>query len=325
MTFDELREFISDRRRMKMQHIYQPLLIKSLIECGGIATIRQLAQCFLSQDESELLYYEEKIKKMPLKVLLKHGVVSNENALVSLSVKNLSLKEKAELRMLCEKRIQEYIIDKGIDTWSYNLLDDPIPGSLRYKVLKEAGGRCELCGATKNDRPLDVDHIRPRSKKGKSSADNLQVLCSKCNRAKGNRDQTDFRGFIDCAPVDDCPFCEAQVKDRIVDEFETVFCINDSFPVSRGHMLVIPKRHTEDYFSMTYKEKEDSAFLLTIIKKRILEDDPLVCGFNVGVNCGESAGQTIFHAHIHIIPRRKGDCERPRGGVRGVIPDKMAY
>ena len=106
MTFDDLKEFIS--QRMKMQHIYQPLLIKTLIECGGMATIRQLAQCFLVQDESQLRYYEDKIKKMPLKVPLNHGIVSKEGALVSLSTKNLTLEQKAELKMLCEKRMQEY-------------------------------------------------------------------------------------------------------------------------------------------------------------------------------------------------------------------------
>jgi len=70
---------------------------------------------------------------------------------------------------------------------------DPVPDSLYYRILKESGGRCALCGATKKERPLHVDHIVPRSKDGKTEYDNLQVLCQKCNLAKGNKDSTDFR------------------------------------------------------------------------------------------------------------------------------------
>ena len=87
----------------------------------------------------------------------------------------------------------------------------------------------------------------------------------------------------------------------------------------------IPFRHTEDFFSMTSRERGDADDLLRILRNRIMSMDSTVTGFNVGVNCGESAGQTIPHAHIHLIPRREGDTPSPRGGVRGVIPDKMSY
>jgi len=76
---------------------------------------------------------------------------------------------------------------------------------------------------------------------------------------------------------------------------------------------------------MTTAEKMDSDNLVRILKKRISISDSTVTGFNVGMNCGQSAGQTIFHAHLHLIPRRDGDTPNPRGGVRGVIPDKMSY
>jgi ATP adenylyltransferase len=80
-----------------------------------------------------------------------------------------------------------------------------------------------------------------------------------------------------------------------------------------------------DYFSLTEIEKRDADRLIEICRKRITEKDSTVTGFNVGMNSGESAGQTIFHCHIHLIPRRDGDTPNPRGGVRGVIPDKMGY
>ena len=121
--------------------------------------------------------------------------------------------------MLCEKALREFIVKKGLGIWDYRLLDnDPIPDSLRYRVLKESEGRCSLCGATKKNRPLDVDHIKPRSKGGKNEYENLQTLCSKCNRSKGNKDDTDFRGEA-AETVNDCIFCYENMKDRIYEEY----------------------------------------------------------------------------------------------------------
>ncbi|MHA2068802.1 MAG: HIT domain-containing protein [Candidatus Thorarchaeota archaeon] len=324
MSFKDLVDFVQNK--MRMSHIYQPLLIKSLVDAGGSATIRQLASAFLSEDESQLLYYEKKIKEMPLKVLLNRGIVKKEGELVYLNARELTYQQKAEIKMICERRLQDYVQKKGLGIWDYRLLDaDPIPDSLRYRVLKEAGGRCALCGATHKERPLDVDHIKPRSKGGKNVYENLQVLCSKCNRSKGNKDDTGFKDLLQPDTVAACPFCLDNVKPRIVEKFDTVFTIKDNYPVTKNHMLVIPQRHTPDFFSMTTKERSDAENLLMILRNNISKKDSSVTGFNVGVNCGESAGQSIFHAHIHLIPRRDGDTAIPRGGVRGVIPKKMSY
>lgn len=122
-----------------------------------------------------------------------------------------------------------------------------------------------------------------------------------------------------------CPFCYKNIEDRIVDRLNSVVSITDGFPVTEGHLLVIPIRHVEDYFSMNASEKKDADAIITRLKDRITEKDPSVTGFNIGTNIGESAGQTIFHAHLHLIPRRDGDTPNPRGGVRGVIPGKMSY
>ena len=100
MKFEDLIDFLENR--MRMSHIYQPLFIKSLIESGGSATIRQLAHKFLSQDESQLLYYEKRIKDMPLKVLRNHGIVSNKDNFVSLNIKKLSFEQKAQINMICD-------------------------------------------------------------------------------------------------------------------------------------------------------------------------------------------------------------------------------
>ena len=105
----------------------------------------------------------------------------------------------------------------------------------------------------------------------------------------------------------------------------SVYAVKDTTPVSGWHVLVIPWRHCETYFELTPEERRDAHALIQELRNKILEMDPLVLGFNLGINCGEAAGQTIFHTHIHLIPRRKDDTPHPRGGVRGVIPDRMDY
>ena len=123
----------------------------------------------------------------------------------------------------------------------------------------------------------------------------------------------------------DCPFCLENIKDRRIAQNDSMAAIADSSPVSDHHILIIPRRHFSDYFSMTNKEHQDAQSLLETLKNYILKKDPLVTGFNIGINIGASAGQTIFHCHIHLIPRRDDDTPHPRGGVRGVIPEKMNY
>ena len=137
--------------------------------------------------------------------------------------------------------------------------------------------------------------------------------------------EKDLRNFNQAGSGLDCPFCYENIKPEIIERFNSVCAIKDKYPVTEGHILIIPIRHSEDFFSLTTDERRDAEQLLLIMKKRILEGDSLITGFNIGANSGKSAGQTVFHAHIHLIPRRDGDTSNPRGGVRGVIPDKMSY
>lgn len=121
-----------------------------------------------------------------------------------------------------------------------------------------------------------------------------------------------------------CPFCNLSSDVEIIYESELVIAFYDKFPVNVGHALIIPKRHVANYFDLTAEEiseMQDALFRVKdIVKERHNPD-----GFNIGVNVGEHAGQTVFHVHMHLIPRFKGDVEDPKGGVRGVIPSKQKY
>ena len=173
---------------------------------------------------------------------------------------------------------------------------------------------------------LEADHIVPRSRGGTDDSDNLQALCYRCNAMKRDRDDMDFRGVGESYERREqgCPFCEV-AKDHMVDETELAYAMRDAFPVAPLHTLVIPKRHVRGYFELGRPELNACHRLLEREKKAIEQADPSVEGFNVGVNDGEATGQTVFHCHVHLIPRRRGDTQDPMGGVRRVIPGKGVY
>lgn len=122
-----------------------------------------------------------------------------------------------------------------------------------------------------------------------------------------------------------CLFCGFVRADQYILANDYAFVIEDKYPVSNGHSLIIPKRHVADYFDITKAEQEAIHDLLRIRRQQLLGADHTIQGFNIGVNLGEVAGQTIFHCHVHLIPRRQGDVADPRGGVRGVIPGQQFY
>jgi diadenosine tetraphosphate (Ap4A) HIT family hydrolase len=121
-----------------------------------------------------------------------------------------------------------------------------------------------------------------------------------------------------------CLFCSIS-RDRVIADNGLAYAIRDGFPVTPHHTLVIPQRHVDDFFGLTQEELLACSELLHRMKQEIMGSDPTVAGFNIGMNAGAVAGQTIFHCHIHLIPRRPGDVENPRGGVRHLIPGKGHY
>ena len=124
--------------------------------------------------------------------------------------------------------------------------------------------------------------------------------------------------------MSDCIFCNID-QSRIIDSNDFFYVIRDIYPVTEFHTLMIPHRHISSYFDLTENEQISLFALLKSHKQQLFKTDSSITGFNVGINDGEDAGQTIFHCHIHLIPRRKGDVANARGGVRGVIPNKQSY
>lgn len=120
------------------------------------------------------------------------------------------------------------------------------------------------------------------------------------------------------------PFLIGEEKRELLVETATVFSFYDKFPVSKGHSLIVPKRLVSNYFDLTLKE-QTACWIVANEVKNILQEKFNPDGFNIGININADAGQTIWHSHIHIIPRYKGDVENPRGGIRGVIPNKKLY
>ena len=124
--------------------------------------------------------------------------------------------------------------------------------------------------------------------------------------------------------MNNCIFCNLE-DDRIVHEYKHFYLIRDAFPVTPLHSLIITKRHVVSYFQCSKEEHDEIPMILDTQKTELKILDNTITGFNIGMNIGEDAGQTIFHCHIHVIPRRQGDTPNPRGGVRGVIPLKQKY
>ena len=265
---------------------------------------------------------------MPGKVLKSHGWVEKEGEEYQLTdFDKLSGSEVKELIDLCQVKLKKYLDDRGKKAFSHRKKSSGIiSGTVKYEVLKNAKFRCELCGISADKKALEVDHIIPRNKGGSDDITNFQALCYSCNSMKRDRDDTDFREVVASYKNrdDSCPFCSFENSD-IIDSEELAVTVRDQYPVTPLHSLIIPKRHVGSYFDLGRPEVNACNLLLERQKDIILKKDSSVTGFNIGINDGDTAGQTVMHCHIHLIPRRKGDMVDPSGGVRGVIPDKQNY
>ncbi|WP_445381623.1 HIT domain-containing protein [Robiginitalea sp. IMCC43444] len=321
-----LKDYIENK--MSMSHVYQPVMIKTLLVNGGVAHKKAIAKDILSYDISQVEYYIRITNNMVGRVLRKNGIAKKEKDNYSLiSFKDLSAEEVEALIGLCESKIAEYIDKRGDKIWEHRRRNrKAVPGSIRYQVLKRAKGRCELCGISMEEKALEVDHIVPKNHGGEDSLDNYQALCFTCNANKRDTDDTDFRKMnaVYSHREQNCIFCTIN-KGRIIDSNELAFVIRDKYPVTEGHLLMIPKRHCKTYFEISQAELNSMHRLAHKHREILITEDPGISGFNIGFNIGKDAGQTVNHCHMHLIPRRKGDVNNPVGGVRNIIPGKGDY
>jgi diadenosine tetraphosphate (Ap4A) HIT family hydrolase len=326
-AFENLKKFITED--MRMAHIYQPVMLRVLLDNGGRASRHAIASAFAAEDRAQIEYYEEIVRNMPGRVLANRGIVQRDGKDYRLidELGDLSYDDRQALIKECNTRLADYLERRGIAPWQHRRKSsDAVSGSVRYTVIQRAKGRCEACGVSNEVRALEVDHIVPRNKGGTNDLWNLQALCYLCNAQKRDRDDTDFADVL-ASYQDreaDCPFCQLEGH-PVVAENELAAAFNDNYPVTEGHTLVIPKRHVSDYFELHQPERNAIETLLHESRSSLVSKDKSISGFNVGMNVGEAGGQTIFHAHVHLIPRRDGDTDKPRGGVRGVIPSMQSY
>jgi diadenosine tetraphosphate (Ap4A) HIT family hydrolase len=120
----------------------------------------------------------------------------------------------------------------------------------------------------------------------------------------------------------ECPFCYLAHATILENKF--CLAIEDGFPVSPGHLLIIPREHFPTWFDAP-KEVQHSMLELVDLAKQLIDEQRQPDGYNLGINCGTAAGQSVDHLHLHLIPRYAGDMPNPKGGVRGVIPEKQKY
>lgn len=318
MTFDRISDFLVNR--MRMSHIYQPVMLIQLLENEGRATVTEIATAILHHDPSQIEYYENIIKRMPGRVLSRNRKITERtgNTHSLIGYEDLSESEVDKLIEICHGKISAYLQSNEEWRWSHRRTSSGhISGSKRYQVLKNAKSRCLLCGVLEGQGFLTVDHIIPRKFGGGDEIDNLQALCSVCNSIKKASDNADLRTVSESYDFREpgCPLCETSTKAVLV-ENALCYAIDDSSPVTSGHVFIVPKRHVPDYFDLYQPELNAIHRLLAQQKTLLQQSDEAVTGFNVGFDSGKDAGQTIPHCHLFLIPRRKGDSSSLASGIR---------
>jgi 5-methylcytosine-specific restriction endonuclease McrA len=192
MTYDQLLDFIENR--MRMSHVYQPVMLKTLLEAKGQCATADVAKDILLLDDSQVEYYEKVTNNMVGRVLRGHDIVHKDGKQYSLlGYEELTTEQTSNLIDLCQRKIDEYTNMRGERIWQHRRLSSGlISGTIRYEVLRRAGTRCELCGVSNEVKALEVDHIIPRNKGGSDDLSNLQALCYSCKTMKRDRDDNDF-------------------------------------------------------------------------------------------------------------------------------------
>ena len=297
MDYRDLSDFIL--KRMRMTHIYQPLMIRTLLKSDdNRATADDIASEFLHQDISQLKYYKAIVKRWPHVTLVKkRNIVSYNRGIYKLRLDHdLSDEERQDLIEKCNLRINEFI-DKDPMIRKFRELDrKSVSGSVRFHVLAKSKGVCMACGAKSTEAFLHVDHIVPKSLGGLTELDNLQALCYKCNTQKRNRDETDFMLWHKRLEFRN-PKCKLCKKPHKTDsENRMAYAIPESG--TDAGSIVVPVRHVGSFAEMIPAEMHLCMALigdvLTDMRKKMPEAE-----FGVSWLDGLREG----HCRIRIMPR----------------------
>jgi ATP adenylyltransferase len=248
---DRLRDFLEND--MSMSHVYQPLMIRTILDGGGAATRRQIAAAFLAADLSQLEYYEQIVRGYPTQVLRRRGVIEHHAGVYRLAggFDRLEEWQRATLIAVCDAKVADFVGRRQAKIWRHRGRNaDALPGTLRWRIIRRAMGQCEACGIGSDERALEVDHIVPRSKGGSNDEFNLQALCGLCNVQKLDRDETDFHAARAAASFrqPDCPFCDPVPRDG--SPSNRLAFVADTEDGS----VVAPRRHGVDYIGLWQSE-----------------------------------------------------------------------
>lgn len=243
-------------QQMSMSHIYQPVMLKTLLAGNGVASRREIAAAFLAEDQSQLEYYDEIVKRYPTQTLKRHGIIDHKRGRYQLcdAYNIVDAKERLALIAICDAKLTAFIERRQQMVWKHRSQNfDPVPGSIRWRILRRAMGRCEACGISAAERALHVDHIIPRSWGGSNDVANFQALCSTCNVQKLNGDATDFRAAADALThrSAQCPLCDPLASELVA---ENALAVAIAVPGQVGHFQIAPRRHGAGYFDLFQPE-----------------------------------------------------------------------
>ena len=304
--YRELADFIMNK--MRMVHVYQPLMIETMLNNGGRATAVQVAEHFLRSDPAQLDYYIYIVNRWPRRILKTRGIISeegrgNRNRTFSLQAGRLTETERDELASMCRRRLAEYKEAKGV-TPHYDRFNPRkgISSSKRYAVIAKSAGRCVACGVSSQDRSIDVDHIIPRNRGGSDDISNLQPLCYQCNREKRDKDDLDFllehnrRAFGHRG----CKLCRAK---KIGIENPLAGALHPKDGEDELHTIVLPKRHARSFFELRPPERSLLTGLIDPVQRHLSGMDDTIRDFRVSLDPNLRADDS-YHCFINVIPVR---------------------
>jgi hypothetical protein len=245
-------------------------MLMELLGRRSPAPAKDIARRILGEDVTQIEFYTERVKRMVGRVLTDNGITRYGDGLTTLiGAEELSDSERDTLLQLCRQRLDGFREQRGEEVFAHRSRHhSPISGSVKYRVLTRARGRCECCGAHEHQRALEVDHIIPKNQGGSDDISNLQALCFRCNAGKRDTYSTYLRGVLVSYGhrEERCVICALEVSGRVLLENELALCIVDAYPASEGHSLVISRRHVAD--GMTLHQPEWNA-VVELLKQEV--------------------------------------------------------